>query len=50
MVTQLLSYIKNTLYLRPSSKGREKDTGNIIPLILLTEIAESVSPVLSAYT
>src|SRR6266542_6415627 len=28
-VTQLLSYIKNTLYLRPSNKGKNKNIGNI---------------------
>ncbi len=50
IITQLLSYIENTSYLRLSSKGKGKDTGNIMPLILLTGIARSVSPILSAYT
>jgi len=49
-VTQLLSYIENTLYLKPLNKGKGKDTGNIIPLILPMGTAESVSPILSAYT
>ncbi len=49
-VIQLLSYIENTLYLRPSNKGKKKDTGNIIPLVLLTGTAGSVSPILSSYT
>jgi len=34
MVTQLLSYIEQTSYLRPSSKGKGKDTRNITLLIL----------------
>jgi len=49
-VTQLLSYIENTLYLKPSSKGKGKDTENITLLVLLTGIAGSVSPILLAYT
>ncbi len=50
IVTQLLSYIENTLYLRPSSKGKNKDIGKIIPLILLIETAGSILPILPAYT
>ena len=50
IVTQLLSYIENTLYLGSSSKEKEKDTGDITSLILPTGIARSVSPILSAYT
>ncbi len=49
-VTQLLSYIENTLYLKPLNKGKGRDTGNIIPLILPIETVGSVSPILSAYT
>jgi len=49
-VIQLLSYIENTSYLSASSKGKGKDTGDIIPLILPMRIAGSVSPILSAYT
>ncbi len=49
-ITQLLSYIENTLYLRSSSKGKRKDTENIILLILLTGTAGSVSPILLSYT
>jgi len=48
-VTQLLSYIENTLYLKPLSKGKEKNTGNITPLILPIRTAGSVLPILSAY-
>jgi len=50
MVTQLLSYIENIPYLRLSSKGKGKNTGNIIPLILLTGTAGSILLILSAYT
>ena len=49
-VTQLVNYIEKTPYLRPSSKGKEKEMGNITPLILLTGTAGSVSPILPAYT
>jgi len=49
-VTQLLSYIEDTPYLKLSSKGKGKETGDIIPLILLTGTAGLVSPILSAYT
>ena len=49
-VTQLINYIKNTLYLRSLSKGKEKETRDITPLILHTRIAGSVSPILPAYT
>src|SRR6266496_1638486 len=48
-VTQLLSYIENTPYLKLSSKGKNKDSKNITSLILLTGTAGSVSPILSAY-
>ena len=49
-VTQLINYIEKIPYLRPLSKGKEKEMGNIIPLILPTETAGSVSPILPAYT
>src|SRR6266540_3148380 len=49
-VTQLINYIEKTPYLRPSSKEKEKETGNITPLILPTGTAGSVSPILPAYT
>ncbi len=49
-VTQLISYIEKTTYLRPLSKGKEKETGDIIPLILPTRIAGSVSLILLTYT
>jgi len=49
IVTQLLSYIENTLYLGSSSKEKEKDTGDITSLILPTGIAGSVSPILPVY-
>src|SRR6266511_592542 len=49
-VTQLINYIEKTPYLRPLSKGKEKETGNITPLILSTRTAGSVSPILPAYT
>ena len=48
-VTQLLSYIKNIPYLKPSSKGKGRNTGNIIPLVLSIGIAGSVSPILPVY-
>src|SRR6266508_118905 len=48
-ITQLLSYIEDIPYLKPSGKGKGKDTGKITPLILPTEIAGSVLPILSAY-
>ncbi len=49
-VTQLINYIKKTPYLKPLSKGKEKETGNITPLVLPTGTAGSVSPILPAYT
>ena len=49
-VIQLLSYIENTSYLRPSSKEKEKDTENIISLVLSMGIAGSISLILLAYT
>ncbi len=49
-VTQLLSYIENTPYLKPSSKRKRRDTENITPLVLPIETVESVSPILSVYT
>ena len=49
-VTQLINYIEKTPYLRPLSKGKEKGTGDITPLILPTGTAGSVSPILLAYT
>ncbi len=48
-VTQLLNYIENTPYLKPSSKGKEKETGDITSLILPTETAGLVSSILPAY-
>src|SRR6266496_3037727 len=48
--TQLINYIEKTPYLRPSSKGKEKETEDITPLILPTGTAGSVSPILPAYT
>jgi len=45
-----LSYIENTPYLKSSNKGKGKETGDITPLILPTETARSVSPILPAYT
>src|SRR6266498_238122 len=48
-VAELINYIEKTLYLRPSSKGKEK-AGDITPLILPTGTAGSVSPILPAYT
>ena len=49
-VTQLINYIEKTLYLRLLSKGKEKETGDITPLILPIETAGSVSPILLVYT
>ncbi len=49
-VTELINYIEKTSYLRPSSKGKGKEQGDIIPLILPTRTAGSVSPILPAYT
>ncbi len=49
-VTKLINYIEKTPYLRPLSKGKEKETGDITPLILPTKTTGSVSPILSAYT
>jgi len=37
-VIQLLSYIKNTLYLKLINKRKKRDTGNITSLILLIRI------------
>src|SRR6266498_4476857 len=48
-IAQLLSYIEEIPYLRPSSKGKGKDTRDVTPLILPTGIARSVSPILPAY-
>ncbi len=50
MVIQLINYIEKSTYLRPLSKGKEKEMGDIIPLILPTGIAGSVLPILPAYT
>ncbi len=49
-VTQLINYIEKTSYLRPLSKGKEKEMGDITPLILLTGTAGSVLPILPTYT
>ncbi len=49
-VTQLINYIEKTPYLKPLSKGKEKETGDITPLILPTRTAGSVSLILPAYT
>src|SRR6266540_1218979 len=49
-VTQLINYIEKTPYLRPLSKGKEKEMENITPLILPTGTAGSVSLILPAYT
>src|SRR6266540_1607142 len=49
-ITELINYIEKTSYLRPSSKGKGKEQGDIIPLILPTRTAGSVSPILPAYT
>src|SRR6266498_400430 len=50
MITQLINYIEKTPYLRSLSKGKEKETGDITPLILPTGTAGSVSPILLVYT
>src|SRR6266498_4721009 len=50
MVIQIINYIKKTLYLRPLSKGKEKEMGDITSLILPTRTAGSVSPILPTYT
>ncbi len=49
-VTQLINYIEKTPYLRPLSKGKEKEAEDITPLILPTGTTGSVSPILPAYT
>src|SRR6266496_4474002 len=49
-VIQLINYIEKTPYLRPLSKGKEKEMGNIMSLILPTGTAGLVSPILPAYT
>ncbi len=49
-VIQLLSYIENTLYLRSSSKEKNKDTKDITSLILPTRITGLVSLILPSYT
>jgi len=49
IIIQLLSYIENILYLRSLNKGKGKDTGNIMSLILPIRTTGSVSPILSAY-
>jgi len=49
-VIQLINYIEKTSYLRPFSKGKEKETEDVIPLILPTRTAGLVLPILSAYT
>jgi len=49
-VTQLLSYIEKTSYLKPLSKGKGKNIRNITSLILSIETQESVLSILSAYT
>ncbi len=48
-VVQLINYIEKTPYLRPSSKGKEKEMGDITSLILPIGIAGSVSSILPAY-
>ncbi len=50
MIIQLLSYIENILYLRSLSKGKGKDIGNIISLVLPTETVRLVSLILLLYT
>ena len=50
IIIQLLNYIEKTSYLKSSSKGKEKETENITPLILPTGTAGSVSPILPVYT
>ncbi len=49
-VTKLINYIENISHLRPSSKGKEKETGDVISLILPTGTVGSVSPILPSYT
>ncbi len=50
MIIQLLNYIKKIFHLKPSgNKGKEKDTGKIILLILLTKIAGLVLLILLVY-
>ena len=49
-VIQLINYLEKTPYLRPLSKGKEKEAGDITPLILPTGTTGSVSPILPAYT
>jgi len=49
-VTQLINYIEKTPYLRPLSKGKEKEMEDITPLILPTGTTGSVSPILPTYT
>src|SRR6266540_6725441 len=49
IVIQLLSYIENTLYLKPSRKEKNKETGDIILLILSIGTEGSVSLILPAY-
>src|SRR6266540_1717227 len=49
-VTQLINYIEKTLYLKPLSKGKEKEMEDITLLILPTGTARSVSSILPAYT
>jgi len=50
IITQLFDYIGKIPYLKPSdSKEKEKDTREIILLVLLTETAGLVSPILPAY-
>jgi len=48
-VTELINYIEKTPYLKPSSKGKDKEMGDITPLILPTGIAGSVLPILPLY-
>ena len=50
IIIQLLNYIEKTSYLKSSSKGKEKNTRNIIPLILLIGTVGSILPILPAYT
>ena len=49
-VIQLINYIEKTLYLRPLSKGKEKEMEDITSLILPIGTTGSVSPILPAYT
>ncbi len=49
-VIQLINYIEKIPYLRPLSKEKEKEMGDITPLILPTGTTGSVSPILPAYT